>query len=167
MDRSGDTVVNLRVRTSDPLKKCVPKKFLKLYFGLKHPKMTIVPLFPRSAFLFLKNALLFSRIALFPELLSFYLLCASFSKNAVFPADCTFSSSCSERWYFPCFFCCLLELFIDQLDNCTTSTRNMIFYAFYVNGRMAEISPPQGSVTRPSSCIMHCLQQCKSKVPLN
>ena len=63
-------------------------------------------LFLGSAFLFLKNALLFSRIAqkmpyCFPELPFsfpevFYLLCACFSKNALFLADCTFSSSCSE-----------------------------------------------------------------------
>ena len=54
-------------------------------------------LFSRSAFLFLKNSLLFSGIVLcLPEVPSFYFLCTSFSKNAFFPVDGTFSLSCSE-----------------------------------------------------------------------
>ena len=53
-------------------------------------------LFSRSVFLFLKNTLLFSRIALYFSRSFFFLfIVCTFSKNAFFPADCTFSLSCS------------------------------------------------------------------------
>ena len=55
----------------------------------------------------------------FPEKPSFYLLYVAFSKNSFFPADCTFSSSCSELLRETIFtlplFCLLFKLFIDQL----------------------------------------------------
>ena len=54
----------------------------------------------------------------FPETPSFYLLWASFSKNAFFPAACTFlpSSGLPTKMIFvSLLFCVLLELFIDQL----------------------------------------------------
>ena len=54
-----------------------------------------------------------------PEVSSFYLLCAYFSKKAFFPADCTFSFSCSELLrkiiYALHWFCFLLELLSNQL----------------------------------------------------
>ena len=75
--------------------------------------------FPEVSSYFSKMPYCFSELpTLFPEVSSFYLLCASFSKNAFFPVDCTLSSSCSEllRQIFPLLlFCFLLELFIDQL----------------------------------------------------
>ena len=55
----------------------------------------------------------------FPEKPSFYLLYVPFSKNSFFPANCTFSSSCSELLRETIFvlplFCLLFKLFIDQL----------------------------------------------------
>ena len=70
-------------------------------------------LFPGIAFLF--STVYFC----FPELPSFYLLCASFWKFLFFPTDCTVSCSCSEllrEITFHLFlFCFLLGLFIDQL----------------------------------------------------
>ena len=57
--------------------------------------------FPEGFFCFLEVPFYFSKIPYyfpelpfrFPELPSVNLLCASFSKNAFFPADCAFSSS--------------------------------------------------------------------------
>ena len=53
----------------------------------------------------------------FPEV-SFHLLCATFSKNAFSPANCTFSTSCSELLREIIFslllFCFLFRLYIGQ-----------------------------------------------------
>ena len=60
--------------------------------------------FPGSALLFSRSEFCFSEMSYgfpelpisFPELPSSYLLCASFSSNGFFPADCTFYLTCSE-----------------------------------------------------------------------
>ena len=77
--------------------------------------------FPEKLFSFSKMPYCFPELFFsLPELLLFYyFLSVSFSKNAFFPADCTFSLSCSELLRAIIFalllFCFLLELFIDQL----------------------------------------------------
>ena len=80
----------------------------------------------------------------FPELPSrsafFNFLCASFFKNAFFPAHCTFSSSCqncSER-YLPCScyissWNSLLTNLWCLLHNVETSIWSMIFHVFCSN----------------------------------
>ena len=92
---------NLRVRISDPWEKRVPRK---IFFGLETSKIDHfysqncpfifqkcpfvswnLPCFPEVPLFFLKNALLFFRIAI--EMPPFYLLCAPFSKS-----DLIFSS---------------------------------------------------------------------------
>ena len=83
--------------------------------------------FPEVSFCFLEVSFYFSKMPYcfrelpisFPEVSSFQLfLCASFS-NAFFPADCTFTSSCSELLgeiiFASLLFCFLLEHFTDQL----------------------------------------------------
>ena len=79
-----------------------------------------LPFCPKSAFLFLRNTLLFSRIAFsFPEVPSFY--CVRLFPKCFFPVDCTFTSSCSELLREIIFafllFCFLMELFTDQYSN--------------------------------------------------
>ena len=53
--------------------------------------------FPEKSFYFSEMPCCFPELPFsFPEVLSIYLLCLSFFKNAFFLADCTFSLSCSE-----------------------------------------------------------------------
>ena len=72
-----------------------------------------------------------------PGVTSFYLLCASFSKNDFFPADCNFLP-CSELLTEIIFTLLLFWFLLDSLltnswcllDNLKTSTWNVIFYVF-------------------------------------
>ena len=118
--------VRLRVLLSSS--KCA---FLLLKNALIFPELTFFPelpfwyleltfCFPKVFFLFLKNILLFFQNC--PLVFLKYLLfdyCACLFPRMLFcPADCTFSSSCSEllREIFALLlFCFFLKLFIKQL----------------------------------------------------
>ena len=71
-----------------------------------------------------------------PGVTSFYLLCASFSKNDFFPADCNFPCSelLTEIISTLLLFWFLLDSLLTNswclLDNLKTSTWNVIFYVF-------------------------------------
>ena len=102
---------------------------LKATCPFTSPSFTNAFYFPEAPFVFQKNFFNFSKIPYCfpevpfgsPEMPSFYLLWASFFKNAFFPADCTFSLFSSEllrEIIFALFFCFVIELFIDQLLSC-------------------------------------------------
>ena len=81
------------VASSPALKSMYPFTSQKSHFI---SRITIL-YFPGFPFSFPEVSFCFRELHFcFPELPSFYLLCVSFSKNAFFSADCTFSSSYSS-----------------------------------------------------------------------
>ena len=129
------------VRISDPWGKSAPRKIVKFYFCLKHPRMTtadvqgevVSALVLNSMWLLPKNEKcpFIPIIAIFPEL-HFYFLEVPLS----FPQVSFYSMCVSFKWFFPRWLYFLLVLLrAAQRDyiclGLKTSTWSMISYAFY------------------------------------